>query len=201
MKSNITLVLGATGATGMHLVNQLLIKGESVKVIIRSPEKVPDEWKTNTNLEIIKGSILEIPPTKMTSYVKNCRAVASCLGHNLNLKGIYGKPRKLVRDSVAFLCNSIKENKPAKPVKLVLMNTTGNRNKDLSEKYTFGEKIVSVVVTIKFLITSTLRSETLSKGRKFQFPKFVGGLTELATSSGFSAGEEEEEKLARSKGS
>lgn len=36
-----TLVVGASGATGRQLVDQLLNMGQSVKVIVRSPEKLP----------------------------------------------------------------------------------------------------------------------------------------------------------------
>jgi uncharacterized protein YbjT (DUF2867 family) len=35
------LVVGATGATGKHLVEQLLNFEQKVKVIVRSPEKLP----------------------------------------------------------------------------------------------------------------------------------------------------------------
>jgi len=36
------LVVGASGATGRHLVEQLLIQKHKVKVIVRSPEKLPE---------------------------------------------------------------------------------------------------------------------------------------------------------------
>jgi hypothetical protein len=68
--------------------------------------------------------------------------VASCLGHNLTFKGIYGQPRQLVTDATRRLCTAIKANKPKEPVKYVLMNTTGNRNQDLSEQISFGQKCV-----------------------------------------------------------
>jgi len=42
-----TLVLGASGATGRQLVEQLLNRGQKVKVIVRSPEKLPESWKNN----------------------------------------------------------------------------------------------------------------------------------------------------------
>jgi len=46
LKNNITiLVIGASGATGMKLVEQLLIQKQYVKVVVRSPEKLPKSWK------------------------------------------------------------------------------------------------------------------------------------------------------------
>lgn len=137
-----TLVVGASGATGRRLVEELLIQKQNVKVIVRSPEKLPASWKTNSHLQIITASLLELSDRDMEEQVKDCQAVASCLGHNLTRKGVYGQPRKLVTDATRRLCNAIKTNSPEQPVKYVLMNTTGNRNRDLNEPISFGQKCV-----------------------------------------------------------
>tara|TARA_B110000971_G_scaffold202330_1_gene221975 strand:+ start:471 stop:602 length:132 start_codon:yes stop_codon:yes gene_type:complete len=42
MKSMKTLVLGASGAKGKHLVHQLLIKGVEIKIVVRSLERIPE---------------------------------------------------------------------------------------------------------------------------------------------------------------
>ena len=136
------LVVGASGATGRQLVEQLLIQGYKVKVIVRSPEKLPKLWRNNDSLQIISASILELSDKEMNDYVFGCHAIASCLGHNMNWKGIYGHPRKLVTDATRKLCNAIEVSKPKKPVKYVLMNTAGNSNRDLSEPISFGQKCV-----------------------------------------------------------
>ena len=60
-----TLIVGASGATGMHLVEQLLNKGQRVKVIVRSPEKLPESWKSNKGLQIISASVLELSDKEM----------------------------------------------------------------------------------------------------------------------------------------
>ena len=137
-----TLVVGASGATGQLLVGQLLNRGQKVKIIVRSPDKLPEFFQNNDNLSVIHASVLDISDSEMTRHVNGCEAVASCLGHNMSLKGIYGHPRRLVTDAVRRLCGAIKANKPAKPVKFVLMNTTGNSNRDLSEPISFGQKCV-----------------------------------------------------------
>lgn len=136
------LVVGASGATGSKLVEQLLIKNHKVKVIVRTPEKVPDSWKTNENLQIISASVLDLSDSEMTEIVKDCQALASCLGHNLTFKGMYGQPRKLVTDATKRLCNAIKANNLPNSTKFVLMNTTGNRNRDLNEPISFAQKCV-----------------------------------------------------------
>jgi len=136
------LVVGASGATGRLLVEQLLIKGYNVKAVVRSPEKLPESWKSNKRLKIISASLLDLSDEEMMELTFDCHSIASCLGHNLNWKGIYGQPRKLVTDAVRRLCNAIEVNKPEKPIKYVLMNTTGNRNRDLNETISFAQKCV-----------------------------------------------------------
>lgn len=143
-----TLVVGASGATGKHLVAQLLNFKQKVKVIVRSPEKLPESWKTNDQLSIIQASVSDITIDEMAEYIQGCDAVASCLGHNVNFKGLYGKPRKLVTDAVSLLCNAIKKNAPEMPVKFVLMNTTGNRNRDLNEPISIGQRFVIALLRL-----------------------------------------------------
>ena len=136
------LVVGASGATGSQLVAQLLLQQHSVKVVVRSPHKLPESWKNNDNLQIITASILDLTDDEMQDLVSDRDAVASCLGHNLTFKGMYGQPRKLVTDATKRLCYAIKANRLHTPTKFVLMNTTGNRNRDLHEPISFAQKCV-----------------------------------------------------------
>lgn len=137
-----TLVVGASGATGKLLVEQLLNAGQKVKIIVRPTSNVPDSWSVNDKLKIIRSNFTEFDVNELAEHLRDCSAAASCLGHNLSLKGIYGKPRKLVTDTVSLLCEAIIKNTPEKPVKFVLMNTAGNNNRDLDEPVSVGEKIV-----------------------------------------------------------
>ena len=137
-----TLVAGASGATGRILVEHLLNRGQNVKVIVRSPNKLPEFMNNHDKLSVIHASILSLSDAEMVLHVKGCNAVASCLGHNMSLKGIYGQPRRLVTDATRRLCQAIKENKSEEPAKFVLMNTAGNSNRDLPEQISFGEKVV-----------------------------------------------------------
>lgn len=137
-----TLVVGASGATGRKLVEQLLNRGQQVRAIVRSPKNLPEVLRNQENLSLIQASVLDLSDAEMVQYVKGCDAVTSCLGHNLSFKGIFGHPRQLVTDATRRLCNAVKANKPTEPVRFVLMNTTGNRNRDLEELISFGEKCV-----------------------------------------------------------
>ena len=136
------LVVGASGATGRQLIEQLLIQGHNVKAVVRSPEKLPESWKNNERLKIISASLLDLSDKEMMELTLDCHSVASCLGHNMHWNGIYGQPRKLVTDAARRLCNAIEANKPVSPIKYVLMNTTGNRNRDLNEPISFAQKCV-----------------------------------------------------------
>lgn len=136
------LIVGASGATGRLLVEQLLERGQNVRVIVRSLESLPEVIKNHDHLSIIHASILDLTDAEMTQHVRGCTAVASCLGHNLTWKGVFGQPRRLVTDATRRLCNAIKENKAEKPRKFVLMNTAGNSNRDLEEPISFGQRCV-----------------------------------------------------------
>jgi nucleoside-diphosphate-sugar epimerase len=137
-----TLVVGATGATGATgrlLVKELLNRGVSVRVIVRSPDRLPEDIRTNENLSVIHAAVLDLADVEMARYVGGCDAVASCLGHNLSFRGIYGRPRRLVTDATRRLCDAIKGNRPGAPVRFVLMNTAGNSNRDIPERVSFAQ--------------------------------------------------------------
>lgn len=137
-----TLVVGASGATGKYLVEQLVASGQSVKIIIRPTGNIPDNWNDHEQITIIKGNVSEMTIGEMAGIVADCQSVASCLGHNLTWKGIYGKPRKLVTNTVKLLCEAINSHSFPRPVKFVLMNTDGNRNRGSNEPISFMQKIV-----------------------------------------------------------
>lgn len=137
-----TLVTGASGATGKLLVEQLLERGEKVRIVVRSAENLSEKIINHANVSVIYASILDLSDVEMAQHVNGCDAVASCLGHNMSFRGVFGAPRRLVTDATRRLCNSIKANNPESPVKFVLMNTTGNSNRDLNEQISFRQKCV-----------------------------------------------------------
>jgi len=137
-----TLIVGANGATGRLLVEELLKRGQTVKIVVRSLDSLPEKLKGHANLSVIEESILDMSNADMVTLVRGCHAVVSCLGHNLTFRGIYGRPRRLVTDATGRLCNAIRKNEPTEPIKFILMNTTGNRNHDLDEKISIGQKCV-----------------------------------------------------------
>lgn len=137
-----TLILGASGATGRLLVKDQLERGQKVKIVVRARASLPDSLLNHENLSVTEASLLDLSDDDLSRLVQGCSAVASCLGHNISLKGLYGHPRRLVTDATRRICAAIQRAAPEKPVKFVLMNTTGNRNRDLDEPISFGQKLI-----------------------------------------------------------
>ncbi|SHL76514.1 NAD(P)-dependent oxidoreductase [Flavobacterium chilense] len=72
-------VLGGGGRTGKYLVNQLLKKGFSVKLLLRNPK---DFTIQDTKIEIVKGDALDIE--SIQELLMNCQAVMSTIGQRKN---------------------------------------------------------------------------------------------------------------------
>lgn len=137
-----TLVVGASGATGRLLVQQLLESRNEVKVLVRSAERFHQLVDRQPALTVVESAVLDLSDAELTRHVLGCEAVASCLGHNMSFKGLFGHPRRLVTDATRRLCRAVKANKPETPIRFVLMNTTGNRNRDLPESISVAQKCV-----------------------------------------------------------
>jgi nucleoside-diphosphate-sugar epimerase len=147
------LVVGATGATGRHVVQQLLDQGRPVRAIVRSKDrmlalvKVPESTDPAQGaaapgscgsglLSLTEASLLDLSDDELYEHVKGAGAVVCCLGHG----GVFSHPRRLVRDSVARLSTAMTraagdgsgkgratgEEKP----KLVVMGSVGVPNPD-----------------------------------------------------------------------
>ena len=122
-------------------MNQLLEKGHEVKAFARNITKFSTEIITHKKFDVIGTSVLDMSEEELENHTKGCDAIVSTLGHNLSFKGMFGNPRQLVTNSIKKLCK-VSENTKNKPVKIILMNTVGCKNKDLKEKVSFFENCV-----------------------------------------------------------
>ncbi len=134
------LVLGASGATGKLVVQQLIKKNTQVRIVVRESAIVPHQISDDKSIEVIKGNINDFDITKIKDLIKDCDSVICCLGHNLSFKGIYGPPYKLVYNAVVKIIEAF-ESLEQKP-KIILMSTTAYTNRKSGEVNTFGEKII-----------------------------------------------------------
>ncbi|MHB9133897.1 MAG: NAD(P)-dependent oxidoreductase [Armatimonadota bacterium] len=142
------LVVGATGATGRLLVEQLLSRGCRVRVVVRSPDKLSDAVKNHPRLTVTEAAILDLSDAKLAEVVHGCAAVASCLGHTLSWHGIFGRPHQLVTDATRRLCTAITANTVATPTKYVLMNSAGVSNRDVCEPLSLAHRCVIGLVRL-----------------------------------------------------
>ena len=117
------LLVGGTGRTGQHVLKELLKRGISVRAVVRSVHKLPPGAAQLPNLKVIEASLLSQSDNDLLSEVRDCNAVISCLGHVLNVKGIFGPPRDLVTQATTRLCRAIESLQPAQPVKFILMSS------------------------------------------------------------------------------
>jgi len=164
-----TLVVGASGATGRLLVEQLLAQGEIVRIIVRSIDTLPEAFKQNDQLILTQASLLDMTDAELKVHVQGCRAVISCLGHNLNFKGIFGHPRRLVSNAVQRLCHAVEASLPENPVKFILMNSTGNQNVKAEEKVSLAQTLV--VGMIRLLVPPHADNEDATQYLQSRFDK------------------------------
>jgi len=140
------LVVGASGATGRLLVRQLLARGERVRVVVRSAERFRGVVGENARLEVTEAGVLDLDDAVLGELVRGCGAVASCLGHNLSLRGLFGPPWRLVAGAMRRLTAAVEaqdsEAGLRQRVRLVLMGSTGVRNRDLEERVSLAQRAV-----------------------------------------------------------
>src|SRR5688500_4988862 len=103
------LVLGGSGATGKLVVRQLLSRQIDIRMVIRASTVLSEEIRGNPLVEIRRGNINEFTESEINNLLRDCNAVISCLGHNITLKGMFGKPRYLVFDTIRNISNGIKK--------------------------------------------------------------------------------------------
>ena len=124
MTTPTSLVVGASGNTGRHVVQFLLDQGQRVKVICRDKNKMvkllePNDYQDR--LDITERSIAQLSVAELRELTSDCTAVVSCLGHDGTISGIWGRQdRWLVKDAVVKLTKAMPPT-----AKFVLMGSVG----------------------------------------------------------------------------
>lgn len=171
MKINPTvLIVGATGATGKHLVQCLLKDGYPVSAIVRSKERLLsliDLEQVDKDLLTVTEtpSFNELSDTEYQQLVEQADVIVSCLGHHLNLAGIWGRAdRRLVTDTVKRLTvAAAKGNKK----KFILMSSDGvvGPNDDLRP---FSER--AILAFFRNIFTPHIDNEEAAAYLQSEFP-------------------------------
>ena len=153
-----SLVVGATGATGKHVVQLLLDQGQKVKVIARSKERMLTLLKSEDygdRLTIMEASVLDLSDEELSEQIHDCQAVISCLGHNVDFHGIFGHPRRLVTDATKRLTKVIidhnKDSTVNPKTKYILMGTVAVPHPDGTDDIrSVGERMI--LFLLRYLI-------------------------------------------------
>jgi uncharacterized protein YbjT (DUF2867 family) len=76
------LVLGASGATGKLVIEQLINKNIQVRVVVRESAIIPSQISENSSIEIIRGNINDFDSAKIKDLIEDCDSIFCCLGYN-----------------------------------------------------------------------------------------------------------------------
>lgn len=117
------LLLGGTGRTGGRVLKQLLDRGIAVRAIVRSAGRLPAGVAGHPGLTVTEADPLSLSSDEMLGQVRGCDAVISCLGHTVDLKGVFGAPHELVAPMVGRACAAAVALQPTVPMKIVLMSS------------------------------------------------------------------------------
>jgi putative NADH-flavin reductase len=133
------LVVGASGATGRRVVRLMLKHGHHVIAMLR-PGATPPPEQFHPRLTVEYASLLDLGPSQLAGYVRDCDAVVSCLGHTPTFAGIFGQPRRLVTTATARLCAAIGQSGQGQHTRLILMNSAGTLDPGEGEAHTLMER-------------------------------------------------------------
>lgn len=148
------LIVGATGATGKHLVQSLLDESFPVSVIVRSKERLLSLINNNneTLLTITETpSFRDLSDDDYHKLVEKADFIVSCLGHNMNVSGIWGRTdRRLVTDTVKRL--TAKGTKK----KFILMSSDGVVGPN-DDRRPFSER--AILSAFRYMVTPHVDNE------------------------------------------
>jgi len=154
------LVVGATGATGKHVVRMLLDRGDTTVVAVtRSKEKLmallkpkddDDRKKKENNLIVKEAAIADLGPKELKDLTEGCQAIVSCLGHNMTFQGMY-RDGYWLRDVVQDLTESMPKDEDGS-CRFILMGSDGVAHPDgvTDPKRSFFER--SVMFLMRYLL-------------------------------------------------
>ena len=171
-------VFGATGATGRLLVAELLRRGARVRAVARSAEKMravlPEPLRGHDALTVIEASVSELPDAELADHLRGCSAAASCLGHTLSFRGVYGKPRRLVADTARRVCDALAaQATPDAPARFVLMGSAGVRHRGQKEPIPLAQH--AVLALLRLLVPPHADNEQAAEHLRTRVPSVSGG--------------------------
>ena len=142
------LVLGASGATGSLLVQQLLQRGVGVVAIARPGSVFNQSMVDESGYVEVRANVAELSDADWVAHLEGCDAVLCCLGHNLTFRGMFGQPRSLVADAIENVARALAARDADQKAKIVLMNSSGVSNRDIPEKPQLSQRLVVALLRV-----------------------------------------------------
>ena len=125
--SRITLVTGATGFIGSHLVEQLLDRGEEVRVLVRDPAKLEAVGLAGRKgLSVARGDLLE--PASIKSAVAGVSRVYHVAGFISTARRDRDKLHRINHEGTATLLSALERTAVDKVVYLASIFALGGPN-------------------------------------------------------------------------
>jgi len=141
------LLLGATGRTGGRVLTQLLERGVAVRVVVRSADRLPAGAAADPRVTVVEAPIASLGREELRRHVAEVDAVVCCLGHAMNLRGIFGPPRDLVEGAVRAVSGVAASRRGGSPrsgapLRLILMSSVSvNRPARADARLGPGERV------------------------------------------------------------
>lgn len=152
------LILGATGATGRHVVQNLLDSGLDVSCIVRSKERLHQVVKPSSKLSITETlSFSNLSDQQVSDAVNSVDVIVCCLGHNISFHGIYRDSPRMVTDTVRRFTTVGNQ----KGKKFVLMGTDGVSHPNDSKPRSFLER--SILFLLRHLLPPHYDNEQVAE--------------------------------------
>lgn len=133
MSTPTVLLVGGTGRTGRHVLEQLLDRGVPVRAVVRSAARLPDTVRARSGLSLVEADLLDLADGDLLANLNGCGVVISCLGHTADLGGVFGSPRDLVVQATHCLCEAIRSAQPDRPVRFILMSSVSVNRPNAAE--------------------------------------------------------------------
>ncbi|WP_028670855.1 NAD(P)-dependent oxidoreductase [Saccharospirillum impatiens] len=129
------LILGGTGAVGRLTLQHLLERGHRVTALVRRP----DALSAHPRLDRHQTTALDCDQQWLAELMTDVDVVISCLGHRVTFSGMYGQPRKLVRDSLRRVMTAMAST--GRRANIILLGSSGCSNGLLNEQHPLQDRL------------------------------------------------------------
>mmetsp|Transcript_40857 Transcript_40857/g.66236 ORF Transcript_40857/g.66236 Transcript_40857/m.66236 type:complete len:216 (+) Transcript_40857:47-694(+) len=165
-------IFGATGGTGLWILKKCLSKGYFVRALVRSPDKLPAELRSDSEtFKIIKGDVLN--EYEVSKTVEDSDVVIVSLGGSVD---ICSKGQRVINSQI----EKLKSNNFTIPRRMIIISSlgVGSSKKHLSMvTRTFIYLVIKAYIEDKDIQEKMVEEDMKALGTEYVFVR-PGGLTD-----------------------